>query len=131
AAAGITPIARSPDHDDSTILRYLDRGVQGIIVPHVNTREQAERVTTAARYYPDGHRGAAGGRAHEYNVHLSAAETRRWINEHLLVIPMCEALEAVGTSTTYSPCPAWTPSTAPPATSVRAWAMHPSPRCAR
>jgi len=94
-AVDITPIVRIPDHEDATILRYLDRGVQGIIVPHVNTREQAERVTTAARYYPRGHRGAAGGRAHEYNVHGSAAESRAWLNEELLVIPMCEETEAV------------------------------------
>src|SRR5580704_200471 len=33
----ITPIARIPNHADSTILRFLDRGVQGIIVPHVNS----------------------------------------------------------------------------------------------
>jgi len=94
-AVNITPIARIPDQEDSTILRYLDRGVQGIIVPHVNTREQAERITRAARYYPEGHRGAAGGRAHEYNVHASAVETRQWLNEQLLVIPMCEETEAV------------------------------------
>src|SRR5262245_14665293 len=36
-AFDITPIARIPNHEDSTILRFLDRGVQGIIVPHVNT----------------------------------------------------------------------------------------------
>jgi 4-hydroxy-2-oxoheptanedioate aldolase len=94
-AVGITPIVRIPDHEDATILRYLDRGVQGIIVPHVNTREQAERVTTAARYYPQGHRGAAGGRAHEYNVRATAAESRQWLNDELLVIPMCEETEAV------------------------------------
>ena len=41
---GITPITRIPNHEDSTILRFLDRGVQGIIVPHVNTREAAEAV---------------------------------------------------------------------------------------
>lgn len=64
----ITPIARIPDHADSTILRYLDRGVQGIIVPHVNTREEADAVVRAARYYPDGHRGVGGGRAHDYGV---------------------------------------------------------------
>ena len=38
-------------------MRFLDRGVQGIIVPHVNTREAAEAVARAARYHPDGHRG--------------------------------------------------------------------------
>ncbi len=81
---GITPIARIPDHADATILRFLDRGVQGIIVPHVNTRAQAESVAAAARYYPDGRRGAATGRAHDYGVHLSGpsprngSTSRRW-----------------------------------------------------
>ncbi|MFA7249396.1 MAG: aldolase/citrate lyase family protein [Dehalococcoidia bacterium] len=93
--AGITPIARVPDHQDATILRILDRGVQGIIVPHVNTAADAVRVTTAARYYPEGHRGAGGGRAHDYNVHASRVDTSRWLNEQLLVIPMCEETEAV------------------------------------
>src|SRR6185436_14025448 len=68
---GITPITRIPNHEDSTILRYLDRGVQGIIVPHVNTRDAAEAVARAARYWPDGHRGMAGGRPHDYGVGVS------------------------------------------------------------
>ena len=92
---GITPIARIPDHEDATILRYLDRGVQGIIVPHVNTAEQAQRVAAAARYFPEGHRGAASGRAHDYNVHAGRVDTMRWQNEHTLVIPMCEETTAV------------------------------------
>ena len=78
---GITPIARVPDHTDATILRFLDRGVQGIIVPHVNTREQAEAIAGAARYYPEGHRGSAGGRAHDYNVHAGRVESARWLND--------------------------------------------------
>lgn len=94
-AFGITPIARVPDHADATILRFLDRGVQGIIVPHVNTPEQAEAITRAARYYPEGHRGAASGRAHDYNVGVSRVESARWINAQTLVIPMIEETEAV------------------------------------
>jgi len=92
---GITPIARIPNHEDSTILRFLDRGVQGIIVPHVNTRHAAESVAKAARYHPDGHRGMAGGRPHDYGVGVSREESTRWINEQLLVIPMIEETEAV------------------------------------
>jgi 2-keto-3-deoxy-L-rhamnonate aldolase RhmA len=91
----ITPIARIPNHEDSTILRFLDRGVQGIIVPHVNTHQAAEAVARAARYYPDGHRGMAGGRAHDYGVGVSRDESTRWINSQLLVIPMIEETEAV------------------------------------
>ena len=92
---GITPITRIPNHEDSTILRFLDRGVQGIIVPHVNTREAADAVARAARYWPDGHRGVAGGRAHDYGVGVSRDESTRWINAELLVIPMIEETEAV------------------------------------
>ena len=92
---GITPITRISNHEDSTILRFLDRGVQGIIVPHVNTPEAAEAVAKAARYWPDGHRGMAGGRAHDYGVGTSRDESTRWINAQLLVIPMIEETDAV------------------------------------
>jgi 2-keto-3-deoxy-L-rhamnonate aldolase RhmA len=94
-AFSITPIARIPNHEDSTILRFLDRGVQGIIVPHINTREAAEAVARAARYHPDGHRGVAGGRPHDYGVGVSREQSTRWINSQLLVIPMIEETEAV------------------------------------
>ncbi len=92
---GITPIARIPDHADSTILRYLDRGLQGIIVPHVNTREEAYAVARAARYYPEGHRGVGGGRAHDYGIGVSREESTRWINAQTLVVCMIEDTEAV------------------------------------
>ena len=92
---GITPIARIPNHADDTILRFLDRGVQGIIVPHINTREEADAVARAARYYPDGHRGVGGGRAHDYGIGVSRDESTAWINSQTLVIPMVEETEAV------------------------------------
>lgn len=91
----ITPITRVPNHEESVILGYLDRGVQGIIVPHVNTRESAEAVARAARYYPEGQRGVGGGRAHDYGVGVSRSESTAWINSQLLVIPMVEETEAV------------------------------------
>ena len=92
---GITPITRIPNHADSTILQFLDRGVQGIIVPHVNTQEAAEAVARAARYHPEGHRGMGSGRAHDYGVGVSRDESTRWINANVLVIPMIEETEAV------------------------------------
>jgi 4-hydroxy-2-oxoheptanedioate aldolase len=92
---GITPITRIPNHADATILQFLDRGVQGIIVPHVNTREAAEGVARAARYHPDGHRGMGSGRAHDYGIGVSREESTHWINANLLVIPMIEETEAV------------------------------------
>ena len=93
---GITPIARIPDHSDQTILRYLDRGLQGIIVPHVNTGEQATAIARAARYYPDGYRGMGGGRAQDYGIGVAREEATSWVNSQVLVIPMVEDVEAVG-----------------------------------
>ena len=92
---GITPIARIPNHDASTILRFLDRGVQGIIVPHVNTRSQAEAVTEAARYHPEGGRGVGGGRAHDYGINTTRSESTKFVNDNILVIPMIEEVEAI------------------------------------
>ena len=94
-AFGITPLVRVPDHAPATLLRVLDRGAQGVIMPHVNTREQAEAVARAARYYPDGNRGSAGGRAHDYNLSASRTESAAWINSQTLVVAMVEELEAV------------------------------------
>jgi 4-hydroxy-2-oxoheptanedioate aldolase len=94
-AFSITPIARVPDHQDATLLRFLDRGVQGVIVPHVNTRAEAEAVAAAARYYPQGRRGAASGRAHDYNVRLSRVDSAQWINSQTLVVAMIEETEAI------------------------------------
>ena len=93
---GITPIARIPDHSDQTILRFLDRGLQGIIVPHVNTGEQAAAIARAARYYPDGYRGMGGGRAQDYGIGVTRDEATAWVNSQVLVIPMVEDIEAVG-----------------------------------
>ncbi len=93
---GITPIARIPNHHESTILRYLDRGLQGIIVPHVNTGEEAAAVARAARYHPEGYRGMGGGRAQDYGIGVSRDEATAWVNSQVLVIPMVEDVEAVG-----------------------------------
>jgi 4-hydroxy-2-oxoheptanedioate aldolase len=45
------------DNDYATIYRTLDRGAQGICVPHVNTRAEAEAVVEAAKFAPLGKRG--------------------------------------------------------------------------
>jgi len=92
---GITPLARIPDHAETTILRFLDRGVQGVIVPHVSSGAEAEAVAKAARYYPDGHRGASSGRAHDYNVQANRIESSKWINAQILVVVMAEETVAI------------------------------------
>lgn len=53
---GVTTIARVPDIEDSTILRCLDRGIMGIVGPHITTAERAELLSKACRYAPLGNR---------------------------------------------------------------------------
>jgi len=54
---GKTSIVRVMDNDYATIYRTLDRGAQGIVVPHVNTSAEAEAVVQAAKFAPLGKRG--------------------------------------------------------------------------
>ena len=52
--------ARPVDHDPGAIKRLLDIGIQSLVVPFVETAEQAERLVQAMRYPPQGFRGFAG-----------------------------------------------------------------------
>ena len=54
---GKTSVVRVMDNDYATIYRTLDRGAQGICVPHVNSRKEAEAVVEAAKFAPLGKRG--------------------------------------------------------------------------
>jgi len=45
------------DNDYATVYRTLDRGAQGIVVPHVNNRAEAEAVVAAGKFAPLGKRG--------------------------------------------------------------------------
>ncbi len=57
------PVARVPVGDAALIKQYLDLGVQTLLVPMVDTPEQARALVQACRYPPDGIRGMAGSRA--------------------------------------------------------------------
>jgi len=54
---GMTSIVRVNQNEQSVIYRALDRGVQAIVVPHVNTREEAENVVAGGKFAPIGQRG--------------------------------------------------------------------------
>ena len=54
---GKTSVVRVMDNDYATIYRTLDRGAQAIVVPHVNSRAEAEAVVEAGKFAPLGKRG--------------------------------------------------------------------------
>jgi len=91
----MTSVVRIPNAYPSTILRFLDRGAQGLIVPHISTRGEAEAVVKAAKYYPMGDRSSStGGRTNDFGS-LSPAEYYEAANRETLIITMAETPEAV------------------------------------
>ncbi|HEY9714962.1 MAG TPA: aldolase/citrate lyase family protein, partial [Chroococcales cyanobacterium] len=61
-------LVRVPNNDVTWIKRVLDIGPEGIIVPHVSSREEAERAVGAAKSPPTGYRSFGPGRASHYGI---------------------------------------------------------------
>jgi len=66
-ASGVTPIVRPRTHSAEDILQAMDRGAQGVQIPHINTAEEARAAVAAVKFHPQGVRSlAAGTRASGY-----------------------------------------------------------------
>src|SRR5262249_21262378 len=89
ADAGCTALARVPGNRHDHIKRVLDNGAHGIVVPMVNTREEAEAAVSAALYPPVGNR-SVGGSVHALNFGCSAAEYYERANDEILIVLQCE-----------------------------------------
>lgn len=94
--AGLIPIARVPDISSGMINRFLDRGVQGIIGPHIVTRVDAERLVQACYFAPLGQRSWGDSRGEGYGIAISDMPKRRLeINERISVGAMIEEKETL------------------------------------
>jgi 2-keto-3-deoxy-L-rhamnonate aldolase RhmA len=89
----IVPIVRVGEVDQYLIKRALDIGGYGILVPFVNTRQEAERVVNYSKYPPLGSRGAGPVRAAGYGNNLKEYVTTA--NEEVLVGVQVETAEAL------------------------------------
>lgn len=83
-------IVRVHRNDPTLITRTLDQGVHGVVLPHVDTVEEAERAARAAKYGPEGIRGAAGNRR-GYGVD----DYHRRANEEVMVVVLIEDIVAI------------------------------------
>ena len=90
---GALPIVRLPGHDPITIKRCLDIGARGILVPMVNTAQQASDVVAAAKFPPLGVRGASLCRPSGYGESFPSYYQNH--NDDVLVIAMIEHVDAV------------------------------------
>src|SRR5688500_13047150 len=88
------PFVRVSDNRPDLICFALDIGARGIVVPMVNTKEEAAAMVRSCRYYPLGNRSNAGVRG-EWGDHKVYREYLDAVNEGLVIIPMIETNQAM------------------------------------
>jgi 2-keto-3-deoxy-L-rhamnonate aldolase RhmA len=87
---GATSVLRLSHNEYGDIYRALDRGAQGIVIPHVNNKAEAENVVQAAKFAPIGKRGMFTSRQ-GYGV----GDYLKVANDHTLLIILIEDIAAV------------------------------------
>lgn len=88
---GAVPLARVPWSDTIWIQRTLDAGALGLVVPMVNSAEEARAVVANMRFATRGQRSFGGSRVAAY----VEGDYRAWADDNLAVIVMIETLQAV------------------------------------
>ncbi len=87
---GMTSILRIHQNEYGVIYRALDRGAQGLVIPHVNNKAEAENVVNAAKFAPIGKRGLFVSRQ-GYGV----SDYVKIANDHTLLIILIEDIAAI------------------------------------
>jgi len=93
--AGIDIVVRIPEIRRETILKPLDAGASGLLVPQVHTVEQAKEVLHFSKYPPIGDRGAAIRRPHNKYAKVNAANYLKQANDNLFIALQAESILAV------------------------------------
>jgi len=90
---GVTPLVRVGENNPLLIKRVMDAGASGVIVPMVNTKDDASRAVNAVKYPPVGTRGMGLARAQGYGLEFE--KYRNWVNKESIVIVQIEHIEAM------------------------------------
>jgi 4-hydroxy-2-oxoheptanedioate aldolase len=85
------PFVRVPWNEPGIIGKMLDAGAMGVIIPMVNSVEEAKAAVAACRYFPDGSRSFGPTRAAYY----AGADYYGGANDEIACIPMIETRQAV------------------------------------
>jgi 2-keto-3-deoxy-L-rhamnonate aldolase RhmA len=103
--AGIAPIVRVPAGQFWLATRVLDGGALGIVMPHVDTPEEAREIADRLRYPPRGHRSVAGGLPHFGYVPIAVRAACAAINAATLVVVMLETPQAISNAAAIAAVP--------------------------
>ncbi len=90
---GVVPLVRVGENSPTLIKRVMDAGAHGVVVPMVNTVQDAEAAVSAVKYPPVGNRGVGLARAQEYG--LDFEKYRKWAEGETIVIVQIEHIDAV------------------------------------
>jgi len=91
--AGPSPLVRLTSNNEDQIKRVMDAGAHGIVVPMVNSVEDAMRAVSAMRYAPQGNRGVGLARAQKYGVGFK--EYVEWQKQDSTIIVQIEHIDAI------------------------------------
>jgi 2-keto-3-deoxy-L-rhamnonate aldolase RhmA len=91
--AGVVPLVRLTSNNRDQIKRVMDAGSHGVIVPMVNSAEDAERAVQAVKYPARGKRGFGLARAQGYGTKFN--EYLEWQEKYSIVIVQIEHIDAV------------------------------------
>ena len=105
---GVVPIVRICSGEFAEGTRALDNGALGLVIPHVDTPEQARALVDAFRFAPMGHRSTGGTNAQFGYRPPAAAEAQKILNAEILIIPMIETPLAVENADAIAAIPAST-----------------------
>jgi 2-keto-3-deoxy-L-rhamnonate aldolase RhmA len=94
-SADTVPIVRVPTSNYHFIAHVLDVGAMGIVLPLINSPEQAREAVSCAKYPPIGKRGCAFALAHDDFRGGDIHEKIRIANENVLIIAQIETLEGL------------------------------------
>lgn len=92
---GIVPLVNTPWHDYHLLVRPLDSGAMGLMVPVVQTREEAEAIVRVTHYPPHGVRGVAFGIAHDDYETTNVATALAEVDARTLIVPKVETATGV------------------------------------
>lgn len=94
-ALGLEGLVRVPNGTKEWISRVLDQGASGVMVPMIETREQAENLVFYSKYQPVGGRGFSGGIAHCGYKGGRHADVMQAANDRVIAIAQIETKKAV------------------------------------
>lgn len=90
---GMKALVRVSKNEEVIIKRVLDAGADGVIVPMIRNKEEAEQAVNFVKYPPVGKRGVGLNRAQKYGTSFN--EYKKWVEEESVIIAQIEHIDAV------------------------------------